>query len=357
MIDYLIVGSGLYGAVFAYEAVKDKKKVLLIDKRPFIGGNCASNIIGGIYCSRYGPHIFNTNNVEIWNYVNKLCRFEQYTHHVKVNYQNNLYSFPINLFTMYQLWGCKTPEEAKIELNKRKLPTNAKNLKDWVLFNLGEEIYHIFYEGYSQKQWGRPCEEIPVSIGARIPIRFTYDDRYHESKYCGIPSNNNYNSLFESLLDGVDVHLNTTFSPEMTKLAKVTIYTGPIDELFDYRYGKLEYRSLEFETKELQIANFQGTAQVNYTDLAIPHTRIIEHKWFSPKNTSNTVVTYEHPRGKERYYPIGDEKNIALHKKYLDCLPNGIRGGGRLFDYKYYNMDAAIAKAIKDYKILRNDVL
>lgn len=360
MYDLLIIGSGFYGSVIAHEAKKQGKSVLVIEKRSHIGGNCYTKETAKIQQHFYGPHLFNTNNKKIWNYVNQFANFEQYTHRTKVNYKGKLYSFPINLFTLYQLWGCTTPEEAKKLLEEKRVPiATPKNLEELIISQLGVEIFEIFYQGYSEKQWQTSCKNIPCEIGKRIPIRMTFDDRYHDTKYCGMPANGDYTAIFNQLLDGIEVQVNTDFyslKSNWRTIAKKLIYTGAIDELFDYQFGELEYRSLKFETHVLDTDNFQGTANVNYTDRDVPYTRITEHKWFSPKKTKQTVITYEYPdnwqTGKERYYPINNKKNTQLYNKYLNLMPNDIIGGGRMFLYKYIDMDETVARALKDVKKL-----
>lgn len=356
MYDYLVVGAGLVGSIFAFEAKKRGKKCLVIEKRNHFGGNLYCESRNQINIHKYGPHIFFTNNKKIWNYINNFCEFEQYVHRTKVNYKNKIYSFPINLLTLNQLWGVKTPEEAIIKLNEVKIKIqDPSNLKEFILSKAGWDIFSIFYEGYSKKQWGLDCENIPITIGQRIPIRLSFDDNYHDAIYTGMPIDGNYNPIFENLLNGIEVKLNTEFDKKSwSKIAKKLVYCGAIDEFFDYKYGVLNYRSLRFEEKELQLENFQGCSQMNYTEEKIPHTRIIEHKWFTKnKNTSNTIISYEYPEkweiGKERYYPIENEQNKNLYKKYLECFDKieNVIGGGRMFNYKYMNMDAAIGNGLK----------
>lgn len=355
MYDIIIVGSGFYGSVYAHEATKRGLKCLVIDKRNHIGGNCYTEKIEGINVHRYGGHIFNTNSQRIWDYVNQFAEFEQYVHRVKVNYNNKIYSFPINLLTLYQLWGCSTPEDAQKLIKEKQIKKDPSNLKDWVEAELGEEIFEIFYKGYSEKQWMRDCSLIPAAVGKRLPIRFTYDDNYHDSKYCGIPKDGNYTQIFEKLLSGIEVQLNTDFNSvkDWRTLAKKLIYCGPIDEFFNYKYGPLEYRSLKFETKILYTDNFQGVAQMNYTQKDIPWTRSIEHKWFSPKQTEKTVLTYEYPDiwepGKERYYPINNAINNSTYEKYKQEIPSDVEFCGRLGTYKYFDMDQIIGSALAKF--------
>ena len=350
--DYLILGSGMFGSVFAYEATKSGKKCLVIDKRNHIGGNCYTHNINGIHCALYGIHIFNTNNESIWKYINQFCEFEQYIHKVKVNYKNLIYGFPVNLMTLYPLWGCVTPQDAENELDNRRITKDhCINLQDWVISELGEEIFETFYKGYSEKQWMRDCTEIPASIGKRLPIRLNYDDNYHRSKYCGIPKDGNYTQIFEKMLDGCEVKLNTGFDHNWRKYAKKLVYTGAIDEFFNYKYGPLEYRSLSFDTKVLPIENFQGVSQMNYTDRAIPWTRIIEHKWLSPKHNPNTVVTYEYPAAwttdKERYYPVNNKETNEVYSKYKAEIPDDVVISGRLGAFKYLDMTDCVTMALK----------
>ena len=355
MYDYLIVGSGFFGSVFAHEATKRGAKCLVIDKRNHIGGNCFTQPIEGINVHVYGPHIFNTNNDKIWTYINQFCEFEQYVHRVKVNFKDKIYSFPINLFTLYQLWGCSTPNEAQQIILEKQIKGSGANLKDWVVSELGEEIFEIFYRGYSEKQWMRPCEQIPSTIGKRLPIRFDYNDAYHDTKYCGIPKNGNYTQIFEKLLDGIEVQLNTDFKSigNWKNIAKKLVYCGPIDEFFNYKYGPLEYRSLEFKTEIKNTNNFQGVAQMNYTSIDVPWTRIVEHKWFSPKPTDKTVITYEFPQnwdeGKERFYPINNKENNSIFEKYKKDLNEDVIMGGRLGRFSYFDMDQIIAMALNHF--------
>ena len=352
MYDYLIVGSGIYGSVYAHEKTKQGHKCLIIDQRNHIGGNCYTEKIENIQVHKYGPHIFNTNNLKIWQYVNNIIPFETYIHKVKVNYNGELFSMPINLNTFSELWGINTPKEAREEIEKLKIPKkNIISFEDYVLANLGQELFEIFYKGYTEKQWNKTCSELPASIAKRLPIRFIFDDRYHETTYSGIPANGNYTAIFEKLLDGIEVKLNEPYSP--TQVAKNIVYTGPIDELFNYQFGPLEYRSLRWETKILDTDNFQGISQINYSDKEIPYTRSIEHKCFSPKVTEKTVVSYEYPEawetGKERYYPVNNPDNDKIYKKYkMLAEQSNILVSGRLGLFKYLDMDAVVALALKD---------
>lgn len=352
MYDFVIAGSGLSGSVFAYEAAKKGKRCLVLERRNHIGGNCYTKLIENIHVHMHSVHIFNTNNEFIWQYVNKLVPFEQYVHRIKVNYDGKIYSFPINLMTLYQLWGCNNPSLAIEELEHRKVNIkNPSNLKEWVLSEVGEEIFEIFYKGYSEKQWMKDCTEIPASVGRRLPIRMTFDDNYHHSKYVGIPRNGNYTQIFEKLLADAEVKLETTLDADWRRYGKQLIYTGAIDELFNYQFGPLEYRSLRFENLTLNTDNFQGTAQVNYTSKNVPWTRIIEHKWFSPKKTDKTIITYEYPeaweQGRERYYPVNNDATQKIYNKYKELIEDDVILIGRLSSYKYIDMDVAISLAIQ----------
>ena len=355
--DFLIVGAGLFGSVFAQQCKENKKSCLVIDKKDHIAGNVYSKNIENIEVHMYGPHIFNTNNLDIWNYANRFSNFIQYFHRVKAKFNEKVYSMPINLQTIYEIYGIDDPQTAikKIEKSKLKIE-NPKNLEDWCLATVGQELYEKFIKGYTQKQWGKPPKELPSSIIKRLPIRFNFDDRWHETKYSGIPENG-YTKWVENILNDIKVELNTDFfeKSNWSKYAKTIIFTGPIDKLFNYCLGKLEYRSLKFETKIIPCNDYQGISQINYTDLKNDFTRTIEHKHFNYKTTEKTVVTWEYPdlNGDAPYYPINDEKNNNLHKKYVGlAAEQKIQGGGRLFDYKYYNMDAVIAAAVKKFKQL-----
>jgi UDP-galactopyranose mutase len=356
MYDYLIIGAGLYGSIFAYEMTKLGKKCLVIDRRTHIGGNCYTESVSGIQVHRYGPHIFNTNNEFIWNYINGIYPFNPYYHNVKLNYNGRLYTFPINLNTFNELWGVCEPLEVEALLStKRKSYDNIDNLESWVCSQLGEEIFNIFYKGYSEKQWGVSCDKIPCNISARIPIRYNFNNNYHNSIYSGIPLNGNYTAIFEKLLDGIEVKLGESFNKDNWRsLGKMLIYSGSIDEYYDYKYGELEYRSLRFDSIERSVDNYQGIAQVNFGNIEIPYTRLIEHKWFNYKKSGSTILTYEYPDswslGKERYYPINNEKNKNLYKLYNEesKKDNDIIFGGRLGSYKYFDMDQVVGQALND---------
>ena len=365
MYDYLIVGSGLFGSVFARQMTDAGKKCLVIDKRNHIGGNCFTESIDGINVHKYGPHIFHTSDDNVWEYVNRFCKFNHFVNRPKVNYKGNIYSFPINLFTLYQLFGVKTPTEAVNILDSKKIAfTNPSNLEEWILSQVGTEIYETFIKGYTTKQWGRNPSELPTFIIKRLPIRLTYDDNYYTDKYQGIPIGG-YTQIFEKLLNGIDVRLDTDYftnRDHFDSIAEKIVYTGPIDIFYNLQFGKLEYRSLEFQTERLNIQDYQGNACMNYTELEIPYTRIIEHKHFELLKTDNTVITKEYPRDKgEPYYPINDaiNNNRYLQYKKLMQLETKFIFGGRLADYKYYDMHQVIASALKrsndEKKIIYNE--
>lgn len=356
--DFLIVGAGVFGSVFAREMTDSGKKCLVIDKHPHVAGHCYTEEVDGITIHKYGPHIFHTDKIELWEYVQKYCEFTPFCHRIKVNYQDKIYSFPINLMTLYQLWGVKTPEEAQKELEKRKIPCESpKNLEEWALSQVGEEIYKIFIQGYTKKQWGRDPKELPPFVIKRLPIRLSYNDTYYNDRYQGIPVGG-YTRLFENILKGIEVRLNTDYFSQKdhyNSLAKNIVFTGRIDEFFDYKLGELEYRTLRFETKKLPIPDFQGTAVVNYTDENVPFTRITEYKHFERTDLNHTIIATEYPdewnRNKTPYYPVNTEANNEIYKKYAEeakKFPH-IIFGGRLAEFKYYDMhqvmESALAKA------------
>lgn len=357
MYNYIIVGSGLFGSIFAYEAKKRNKKVLVLEKRSHIGGNCYTEKIEDINVHKYGPHIFHTNDQDIWNYVNQFAEFNNYVNRPKVNFSNNIYSFPINLFTLYQLWGVRTPSEAQNKLESVRIKNdNPKNLEEWILSQVGQEIYEKFIKGYTTKQWGRTPDKLPASIIKRLPIRLTFDDNYFFDKYQGIPIGG-YTQIFDKLLNGVEVKLQTDFFENKTyweSISKYIVYTGKIDELYDYQFGKLEYRSLRFEN-EIHDGDYQGNAIMNYTNAETPYTRITEHKHFEFGKQEKTFITKEYPDnyddGKVPYYPIGDEKNNEIYKKYRSLNHNEkYIFGGRLAEYKYYDMHQIIGSALSKVK-------
>ena len=360
MYDYLIVGSGLFGAIFAREVTDAGKKCLVIDKRDHVGGNIYSEKIEGIHVSKYGGHIFHTNDDKIWEYVNRFAKFRDYTHRLRVDYKGTMYSFPINLMTLNQLWGCNSPAEALEKLENVKVKKeDIQNLEDWSLSQVGSEIYETFIKGYTKKQWKTDPKNLPSFIIKRIPIRTTYDDRYFSDKYQGWPENG-YTELIENLLSGIETKLSCDFFADRDlyeAMAKKIVYTGKIDEYFGYCYGELAYRSLKFDTKKLDTSDFLGSPTVNFTDENVPYTRIIEHKHFQPhKQTQNTVVTYEYPdewnRDKVPYYPINNEENNSLYERYRELAEKKTNTifGGRLAEYKYYDMHQIVGSALQKSK-------
>ena len=356
--DYLIVGAGLYGAVCAREAVKAGKKVLVIDKRPHIAGNVHTEEIEGINAHVYGAHIFHTNDRTVWDYVNQFAEFNRFTNSPVANYKGELYSLPFNMYTFNKMWGVVTPAEAaaKIEEQKRDAGiTEPKNLEEQAISLVGTDIYEKLVKGYTEKQWGRDCKDLPAFIIKRLPVRLTFDNNYFNALYQGIPMGG-YTKMVENMLAGIEVRLNVDYfehREELDALADRVIYTGPIDAYFGYRLGNLEYRSVRFETEVLDIPNFQGNAAVNYTDRETPWTRIIEHKWFEFGTQPKTVISREYSSewkpGDEPYYPVNDERNGALYQEYkkLADAEETVIFGGRLGEYKYYDMDAVIASALK----------
>jgi len=353
--DYLIVGAGLSGAIFAYEATKKGKKCLVIEKRSHIGGNLYCEDIEEIKVHKYGAHIFRTNDDEIWKYINQFVSFNHYVNSPVAKYKNKLYNLPFNMNTFYQIYKAKTPQEAIDKINKDKvINNNPQNLEEYVKNIVGKKIYKILIKGYTEKQWGRKCKDLPKDIMRRIPLRFTFDNNYFNSKYQGIPVEG-YNELFKKLLKGTKVILNTDFNnnrDKYKKIAKKIVYTGALDEYYNYEYGTLEYRSLRFEEKIYNTNNYQGNAVINYTEAKVPYTRTIEHKHFVfDTETPKTIVTYEYPEQwditKEKYYPINDEKNEKLYAKYKKkANKEGLILCGRLADYKYYDMQDTIKNAL-----------
>ena len=362
--DYLIVGSGLFGAIFAYEAKKRGKKVLVIEKRNHIGGNIYTEEIEGIRVHKYGAHIFHTSNKEVWDYINQFAEFNRYTNSPVARYKNELYNMPFNMNTFHELWGVITPKEAKQKIEEEKQEANIKepkNLEEQAISLVGKTIYEKLVKGYTEKQWGKKATELPNFIIKRLPVRFTYDNNYFNDKYQGIPIGG-YTKIIEKMLDGIEVRLNCDFFEhrnELENIAEKIIFTGPIDKYYDYKYGELEYRSLRFETEILDEENYQGNTVVNYTEFGVPYTRIIEHKHFEFDTESNkTVITKEYPikweKGKEEYYPVNDEKNSILYSKYKALADNDkkVVFGGRLGEYKYYDMDKVIEEALRRTKKL-----
>lgn len=358
MYDYLIVGSGLFGSIFAYEATKKGKKCLVIDKRSHIGGNIYTEKIEDIHVHKYGAHIFHTNNKNVWNYMQTFAEFNRYTNSPIAIYKKELYNLPFNMNTFHKLWGVKTPKEAKFKIEEQVKEVKVEvpqNLEEQALNLVGRDIYEKLIKGYTEKQWGRKAIELPAFIIKRLPIRFTYDNNYFNDLYQGIPIGG-YSSIIEKMLEGVDVQLETDYfanRKELELIAKKVVFTGMIDEYYNYCFGTLEYRSLAFETTVLDEANHQGNAVVNYTEYEIPYTRIIEHKHFEYGNQPRTVITKEYPAewklGDEPYYPINDEKNNLLYNKYkeLASQEEHVIFGGRLGTYKYYDMHIVVEEALK----------
>lgn len=359
--DFLIVGAGLYGSVFAHEAKKRGKKCLIIEKRNQIAGNIYTDKIEGINVHKYGAHIFHTNNKEVWNYVNNFADFNRYTNSPIASYCGEIYNLPFNMNTFNKMWGVVTPEEAKEEIRKQcsdNYVESPNNLEEQAINLVGRDIYEKLIKGYTEKQWGRPCSELPSFIIRRLPVRFTYDNNYFNDKYQGIPIGG-YTSIVEKMIDGIEVKLNTDYLNEKNKwnsIAEKVVYTGPIDAYFDYKLGVLQYRSIAFENEILDIENFQGNAVVNYTDKETPYTRIIEHKHFEFGNQPKTIISREYSKewsiGDEPYYPINDDKNNELYNKYSELAEaeNNMIFGGRLGEYKYYDMDKVIEVALKKVK-------
>ena len=357
MYDYLIVGAGLFGAVFAREAANAGKSCLVIDKRSHIAGNIYTEDVAGIPVHRYGAHIFHTNNKAVWQYVNQFAEFNRYTNSPVANYKGELYNLPFNMNTFNKMWGVITPQEAaaKIEEQRKEAGiTEPKNLEEQAISLVGKDIYEKLIKGYTQKQWGRKCTELPSFIIKRLPVRLTFDNNYFNDLYQGIPMGG-YNVIIDKMLDGVEVELGTDYLANKDKyenIADKIIFTGPIDEFYDYCFGPLEYRSVRFETEELPVENYQGNAVINYTDAETPYTRIIEHKHFEFGTQPTTVISKEYSAewkvGDEPYYPVNNDKNAALYQKYLDKSKeeNKVIFGGRLGEYKYYDMDKVIESAL-----------
>ena len=361
--DYLVVGAGLYGAVFAQNAKEAGKKVLVIDKRPNIAGNVYTEEMEGIHVHIYGAHIFHTNNKVVWDYITKFAEFNRFTNSPVANYKGELYSLPFNMYTFNKMWGVVTPEEAAAKIEEQRKAagiTEPKNLEEQAISLVGTDIYEKLIKGYTQKQWGRPCNELPSFIIKRLPVRLTFDNNYFNALYQGIPVGG-YTKMVANLLDGIEVKLGVDYfdnKAEYDAMAEKVIYTGPIDAYFDYKLGTLEYRSVRFETEVLDMPNFQGNAAVNYTDAESPYTRIIEHKWFEfgkdangndlPKTVISREYSSEWKLGDEPYYPVNDEKNGALYAQYKELADQEVNiiFGGRLGEYKYYDMDAVIASAL-----------
>lgn len=358
--DYVIVGSGLFGAVFARLLMDEGKSCLVIEKRQHTGGNIYTEDMDGIIVHKYGAHIFHTSDTEVWEFVNRYARFSRFTNSPVANYNGRLYNLPFNMNTFYQMWGVRTPAEAqkKIRQQRAAIKGEPKNLEQQAISLVGKDIYEKLIKGYTQKQWGRPCSELPAFIIRRIPVRFTYDNNYFDDLYQGIPYGG-YTGLIDKLLSGADVICGKDFLKDREKymqLGRRVLYTGMIDAYFDYKYGFLDYRSLRFETRVLKSSNYQGVAVMNYTDDSTKFTRVIEHRHFEERGQSGTVITREYPaqfkKGMEPYYPVNDDKNQKLFEKYkaLAKKEKNVVFGGRLADYKYYNMDAAVRAAIDLYR-------
>lgn len=359
MYDYVIVGAGLSGAVFAYEATKRGKAVKVIDKRDHIGGNIYCEKVEGINVHKYGAHIFHTSNQKIWDYVNRFAAFNNYVNSPLANYKGKLYNLPFNMNTFYTMWGTKTPQEVRekiVEQTAHLADIEPQNLEEQAIKLIGKDVYETLIKGYTEKQWGRLATDLPPFIIKRLPVRLTYDNNYFNDRYQGIPIGG-YNVIIEKMLEGIDVELETDFFDDRAKwenLGKKILFTGMIDQYFDYKYGQLEYRGLRFEHEILDMDNYQGNAVVNYTEREVPYTRVIEHKHFEFGQQEKTVITKEYPvdwkRGEEPYYPINDAANNALYAKYqkeAQAISDKVIFCGRLADYKYYDMHVVIERALQ----------
>ena len=359
--DYLIVGAGMFGSVFARQATDAGKKVLVIDKRNHIAGNCYTEKVKDIEVHKYGPHVFHTNNTKIWEYVNRFAEFNHFTYRAKVKNKNKIYSFPINMMTLHQLWGVITPEEAikKLESVKVKID-DPQNLEEWILSQVGHEVYETFIKGYTTKQWNRDPKDLPAFIVKRLPIRLTYNDNYFDDRYQGIPIGG-YTSMFRNILEGIEVKLNVDYFSEKNSfdsIAEKIVYTGKIDEYFNYDLGILEYRTIKFDHKVMK-GDYQGNAAINHTGDEVKYTRSIEHKHFEFKKSEDTVVTFEYPekwdQSKIPLYPVNDEKNNKIYKDYKELAQKKCKNtlfGGRLGEYKYFDMHQVIGSALSKSKKL-----
>ena len=372
MYDYLIAGAGLYGAVFARCAADAGKKVLVVDRRDHIAGNIYTENMDGIHVHRYGAHIFHTNSDEVWAFVNRFASFNRFTNAPIANYKNEIYSLPFNMYTFNKMWGVTTPREAEYEIERQKKEAGISephNLEEQAISMVGRDIYEKLVKGYTEKQWGRACRDLPSFIIRRLPVRLTYDNNYFNAKYQGIPEGG-YTLMVEKMLHGVDIRLSTDYLKNKQSLdseCRRVVFTGPIDEYFDYCFGPLEYRSIRFETERLETPNYQGNAAVNYTDRDIPWTRIIEHKWFQfgkdddGKDIPHTVISREYSAewspGEEPYYPVNDRKNSELYQKYrsLAAGQTKVLFGGRLGEYRYYDMDAVIDAGLKAWELVEQE--
>lgn len=360
--DFLFVGAGLFCATFAYLARQHGKRCLVIDKRPHLGGNVYCEEVEGICVHRYGPHIFHTNNKEVWDFVNRFTPFNRFTLCTTARYGNKVYNLPFNMNTFYGMWGTAAPSEAMVKIEEQRNLLKGRtpqNLEEQAISLVGRDIYETLVKGYTEKQWGRPCTELPPFIICRLPVRFTYDNNYFNDRYQGIPEGG-YNRLIEGMLEGIESKTSCNYFDEKSyfdSLADKVVYSGAIDEYFGYRLGHLEYRSLRFETETLPVSNYQGNAIVNYTDASVPFTRIVEHKHFDINNRTVqespiTVITREYPQawtvGKEPYYPINDERNNLLYQQYKAIAEQetNVIFGGRLAEYRYLNMDEVVKKAM-----------
>ena len=358
MYNYMVVGAGLYGSVFAYEAQKRGKTCLVIDKRPHLGGNIYTENVHGINVQVYGPHIFHTSNKTVWDYINQFAEFNHYVNSPVAVYGDELYNLPFNMNTFSRIWGVKTPGEAKAKIAEQISELDIgepQNLEEQALMLVGRDIYEKLIRGYTEKQWGRKCADLPAFIIRRLPLRFTFDNNYYNDKYQGIPIGG-YTQIAEKMLENIDVELSTdyfAFVKNNGNIAEKTIYTGMIDEFFGYRYGALQYRSLRFETEEMEIDNYQGNAVVNYTDINVPYTRAIEHKHFEFGQQPTTIISREYSaeweKGGEPYYPVNDEANNSLFERYRELAANrdDVIFGGRLGNYRYYDMDKTIETALE----------
>lgn len=356
--DFIIIGAGLFGSVCAFELSKKGKKCLVIDKRNTIGGNCYTENIDNIHVHKYGAHIFHTNDKFIWSYINQFAEFKPFINTPIANYKGDIYALPFNMWTFNKLWGVTTPEDAKKIIDSQKFIGIPKNLEEQALSMVGKDVYDKLIKGYTEKQWNRDPKDLPVSIIKRIPLRYNWDNNYFEDKYQGIPIGG-YTQIFEKMLKDVDITLGVDFFDNreyFESIANQLIYTGPIDKFFDYKFGRLDYRSLKWDTKKLEVNNFQGNAVVNFTDKETPFTRVIEHKWFDHQNQFGTIISYEYPvdytDGGDPYYPIRDSENSLIYEKYRkesEKLINYIFGG-RLATYTYYDMHQVIAQAIMKIK-------
>ena len=361
--DYLIVGAGLYGAVFAREMRKRGKRVLVLEKRAHVGGNVYTEDVEGIQVHVYGAHIFHTNNKTVWDYVNQFAEFNRYTNSPVANYHGELYSLPFNMYTFNRMWGVVTPKEAEARIKEQRAAagiTEPKNLEEQAISLVGTDIYEKLVKGYTEKQWGRACTELPAFIIKRLPVRLTFDNNYFNARYQGIPVEG-YTRMVERMLEGVEVRLETDYFADKARydaMAETVVYTGAVDRYFDYCFGPLQYRSVRFETEVLDTPNYQGNAVINYTDRETPYTRVIEHKHFVFGTQPKTVISREYSAewkpGDEPYYPVNDAANTALYARYraLAEAERGVVFGGRLGEYRYYDMDAVIASALEKLETL-----